>query len=154
MATMDLSLAAIQTRTFDSASASTKTAYPPEHRLSGGALLEYLDRRRFAVVSTARPDGRPHGVVTGYHRVGDELWLPTMSSTVRARNVRSQPWVVLTVTEGDGGDDGHTMVMLEGSAHAVPATDAPADLRGRADWADEWLRLSPSRVLSYTNDSQ
>jgi Pyridoxamine 5'-phosphate oxidase len=142
-------LGSVQDRTFAAASATTCAAYPPGERLSARQLADYLGRRAFGVVSSARPDGRPHAAISSYVRRGRMFWLPTVDGSVRERNVRAQPWLSLVVTEGDRGR--HVAVLIEGPADVVAPADTPADVREAAggEWAGCWLRLRAERVLSY-----
>ncbi|MGH3157720.1 MAG: hypothetical protein ACRDNF_14240, partial [Streptosporangiaceae bacterium] len=61
---MSMELASLQDQSFARASAATVSAFPPERRLTGQQLADYLDRRAFAVVGTGRPDGRPHAAMS------------------------------------------------------------------------------------------
>ncbi len=144
-------LAAAQERTFAAATAATAQSYPAERRLSGSQLADYLDRRAFAVIGTARPDGRPHAAMSSYVRRGAAFWLPTVAGAVRDRNLRSMPWLTFVVAEGDR--DRHAVVLIEGPAVPVPPGEVPADVRAAVsgDWASSWLRLSARRVLSYAS---
>ncbi|HEY7143366.1 MAG TPA: pyridoxamine 5'-phosphate oxidase family protein [Streptosporangiaceae bacterium] len=146
------SLAEIQAATFAAATAATRQAYPADRQLTGGALTGYLDRRSIAMVATTRPDGRPHAALSSYRRLGATFWLPTMAGAVRAVNLRSQPWMVLTVAEGDG--DQHIAVIVEGSAAVI--TDAaqvpePAAAAFPRSWVAAWIRLDARRLLSYAD---
>jgi nitroimidazol reductase NimA-like FMN-containing flavoprotein (pyridoxamine 5'-phosphate oxidase superfamily) len=146
---MNSALDAVQERTFAAATSTTAAAYPPERRLSGPPLADYLDRHTFGVIGTCRPDGRPHAAVAQYIRQDATFWLPTMPGSVRIRNLRGEPWLTLTVSEGDAGGD-HKVVLIEGPAIVVPAAEVPADLLARAeDWI--WVRLTPERILSYAD---
>jgi hypothetical protein len=148
-------LAALQERTFAGATRATARAYPPARRLSAGQLAEYLDRRAFAVIGSCRPDGRPHAAISSYIRQGREFWLPTVGGSVRERNVRAQPWLTMTITEGDEGDhDGHVVVLIEGTALLVAPADAPAPVRAAVtgDWVATWIRLTAERLLSYASE--
>ena len=141
-------LGAVQERSFARASTATVGSYPPERRLTAGQLARYLDRRAFAVVSSAREDGRPHAAPSLFYRHGTEFWLPTVAGSVRERNVRAHPWLALTVTEGDHGE--HVAVLIEGPAEVLPPEQAPADFRAEpGDWARVWLRLRAEKILSY-----
>jgi hypothetical protein len=125
---MDEEVGALQDRSFARATAATAKAYPPERRLTTEQLARYLDRRSYAVVSSARADGRPHAAPSLFYRRGTEFWLPTVTGSVRERNVRAHPWLALTVTEGD--DDEHVAVLIEGPAEAVPPEEAPTSSAG------------------------
>jgi hypothetical protein len=141
-------LGAVQDRSFARASAATTGAYPPERRLTAAQLTRYLDRRAFAVVSSARTDGRPHAAPSLFYRRGAQFWLPTVDGSARERNVRAHPWLALTVTEGDHEE--HVAVLIEGPAELVPPPEAPAGIRARpGDWAQVWLLLRAERVFSY-----
>jgi hypothetical protein len=146
---MTADLSGLQAQTFARATAATAASYPPEHRMSGSQLAEYLDRRCFAVVASTRPDGRPHAAISGYVRQGTTFWLPTVGGSVRARNVRGHPWITLVVTEGDRGE--HVAVIVEGPASVVPPEVVPPTVRAAVSgrWARAWLRLDAERLLSY-----
>lgn len=143
-----MDLDALQDETFARATAVTKDAYPPERRLRGERLYGYLDRRAFGVVSSTRPDGRPHATPVSYLRRGSTFWMPTVGGSVREANVRAQPWLVLIVTEGDRG--AHVVVIVEGPSSVVAAGDVPEDVASRAPepWVRLWLRLDAARLLS------
>jgi pyridoxine/pyridoxamine 5'-phosphate oxidase len=145
---VDDDLGAVQQRSFARASAATAGSYPAERRLTAAQLARYLDRRAFAVVSSARKDGRPHAAPSLFYRRGAEFWLPTVAGSARERNVRAHPWLALTVTEGD--HDEHVAVLIEGPAEVVPPDEAPAGFRARpGDWARVWLLLRAEKILSY-----
>jgi general stress protein 26 len=142
-------LDAVQDRTFAAATSTTAAAYPPDRRLSGPRLAAYLDGHAFGVIGTRRPDGRPHATVAQYLRQDATFWLPTMPGSVRVRNLCAEPWLTLTVSEGDKDGD-HMVVLVEGPASVVPSAEVPADLLARAeDWI--WVRLTPERILSYAD---
>jgi Pyridoxamine 5'-phosphate oxidase len=142
-------LGALQDRTSARATAPTVSAYPPERRLTGTQLAGYLDRRAFAVIGSARGDGRPHAALSSYIRRGVTFWLPTVAGSVRERNVRGTPWLTMVVEEGDR--DAHIAVLIEGPAEMVAPDAVPADVRAAAqgDWVSAWIRLTAERVLSY-----
>ena len=136
---------ALQRETFASATHATASSYPPENRLSGDAIARVLTTRRYAVVASSRPDGRPHATPVSFVLAGTELWLPTVAGARRARNVAANPWLVLVVSEGEG--DTHLAVIVEGPASVEPgppdeAVEVPA-------WATQWIRLTPQRLLTY-----
>jgi|SRR5450755_4447863 hypothetical protein len=150
---MSQALAAVQDRTFATATVATADSYPAERRLTAAQLAGFLDRHAFAVVGSARPDGRPHAAMSGYIRREATFWLPTVTGSVRERNVRGQPWLTLVITEGE--HDEHAMVIIEGPAAIVELPDVPADIRSEraGDWVGAWLRVRAERVLSYASAS-
>jgi predicted pyridoxine 5'-phosphate oxidase superfamily flavin-nucleotide-binding protein len=139
----------LQDRTFARATAATAGSYPAQRRLSAAQLASYLDRRAFAVVASTRADGRPHAAMSAYVRRDATFWLPTVTGSVRERNVRAHPWLSLTVTEGDR--DQHVVVLIEGPAAIVSPGEVPADVRAAVtgDWIGCWLRLDAASVRSY-----
>jgi hypothetical protein len=142
-------LGAVQDQTFAGATRATAQSYPPGRRLSPGQLAAYLDRRAFAVIGTRRPDGRPHAAMSSYVRRGRDFWLPAVAGSVRERNVRTEPWMTMTVTEGDR--DSHIVVLAEGPAEVVALAAVPAEVRAAVsgDWVATWIRLTAQRLLSY-----
>lgn len=149
---MSAELGALQEKSFERAGAATVSAFPAERRLTGQQLADYLDRRAFAVIGTGRPDGRPHAAISAYFRRGITFWLPMVGGAVRARNLRHQPWLTLTVPEGD--HVAHVVVLIEGIAAIVPPAAVPDDVREGVpgDWVEAWARLIPSRLLSYADN--
>jgi hypothetical protein len=146
---MSEELAALQEQTFAGATKATAGAYPPERRLPARQLASYLDRRAFAVIGSCRPDGRPHAAMSAYIRQGRQFWLPTVGGSVRERNVRAQPWLTMTITEGD--HDSHVVVLVEGPASVVAPASVPAEVLAAmpGDWIATWIRLTAERLLSY-----
>ena len=59
--------------------------------------------------------------MSSYVRRGRDFWLPTVARSVRERNVRTEPWMTMTVTEGDR--DRRVVVLLEGPAEVVALGD-------------------------------
>ncbi len=148
---MSEELGLLQAQTFAGATSTTTGSFPAERRMSATQLADYLDRRAFAVIGSARPDGRPHAAMASYVREGTDFWLPTAGGSVRERNVRAQPWLTMTVTEGDR--DAHIMVLAEGPAAVVDPAGVPDAVRAAVtgDWAATWIRLSARRLLSYAS---
>ena len=142
-------LGGLQDRTFARATAATVGSYPPERRLSAAQLAGYLDRRAFAVVGTARADGRPHAAMSSYIRRDATFWLPTVAGSVREQNVRDSPWLTMAIAEGD--HDAHIAVLIEGTAEVVEPSPVPSDVRAAApgDWVGVWIRMTAQRLLSY-----
>jgi hypothetical protein len=148
---MSEELGVLQEQTFAAATGTTTGSFPPESRMSAAQLADYLDRRAFAVIGSTRPDGRPHAAMSSYVREGIDFWLPTVGGSVRERNVRAQPWLTMTITEGDR--DAHIMVLAEGPAAVIDPALVPAAVRAAVtgDWVAIWIRLSARRLLSYAS---
>ena len=146
-------LGGLQDRSFARATAATAVSYPPERRLSAAQLASYLDRRAFAVVSSTRPDGRPHTAMSIFIRRGTTFWLPTMAGSVRERNLRSTPWLTMVIAEGD--HPVHIAVLIEGPAEVVAPPQVPADVQAAAasDWVSTWISLTAERLLSYADEN-
>src|SRR5579863_8146591 len=145
-------LSRLQDRTFARATTATTASYPPERRLDAAQLASYLDRRAFAVVGTTRADGRPHAAMSSYIRREATFWLPTVSGSVRERNLQSKPWLTLVIADGDHDD--HIVVLIEGSAEIVAPSLVPSDVRAAVtgDWVSAWIRLTAARLMSYANE--
>ena len=58
-----------------------------------------------------------------------------VAGSVRERNVRHEPRLTMTITEGDL--DAHVVVLIEGPADVLSSADVPADIRdaGPGCWA-------------------
>ena len=144
----------LQAESFSRASSAMSKAYPPERRMTGPQLSEYLARRSYAVASTTRPDGRAHATPTLYSIYAEAFWLPTLGAATRIRNVQAHPWLALSIIEGE--HDKHAAVLMEGPAEVL--TTVPDDVRsntlsrnqgGTLDWATAWLRVTPLRLFSF-----
>jgi general stress protein 26 len=147
-------LGRLQEASFARAGAVMSKAYPPERRLTGIQLAEYLARRTYALASTTRPDGRAHAAPTLFSSYAEAFWLPTVGAAVRIRNVRAHPWLALSIVEGD--HEAHAAVLTEGPAEVL--TSVPDDVwsitesrnrGGSLDWATVWLRVTPERLFSF-----
>ena len=105
------------------------------------------------MVSTVRPNGRPHVALSAFIFSGERFWMPTMGGTARARNLRHQPYAAVVVADGDGAD--HKAVLSEGAVALVPAPEPNAvtawQERGAKlpEWADVWIELRPEKLFSY-----
>jgi hypothetical protein len=147
-------LGRLQDASFGRASQTTRTAYPPNRRMTAGQLAGYLARRTYGLASTTRPGGRPHAAPTLFSVYAEAFWLPTVAGAVRLGNVEAHPWLALSIIEGE--HDSHAAVLTEGPAE-VHAT-VPDHVRnitelrnrgGSVDWATAWIRVSPQRLFSF-----
>ena len=144
----------LQEASFRRASPAMRKAYPPERRMTGPQLAEYLARRTYALASSTRPDGRAHAAPTLFSIYAEAVWLPTLGAAARLRNVRAHPWLALSIIEGE--HDTHAAVLTEGPAEVLPAVPdevrTMTELRNRGgslDWATAWLRMTPQRLFSF-----
>jgi Pyridoxamine 5'-phosphate oxidase len=147
-------LGRLQDASFGRASEATRTAYPPNRRMTGPQLAGYLARRTYALASTTRPGGRPHATPTLFSLYSEAFWLPTVAGAARLGNVEAHPWLALSIIEGE--HDSHAAVLTEGPAEVLAAV--PDDVRnitelrnrgGSLVWATAWIRISPQRLLSF-----
>jgi hypothetical protein len=154
----DQSLAAwlgqLQEASFSRAGRATRTAYPPQRRMTGPQLAGYLAGRTYALASSTRPDGRAHAAPTLFSMYAEAFWLPTLGGAARLDNVRAHPWLALSILEGE--HDNHAAVLTEGPAEVVATVpDHVRDITevrnrgGSLDWATAWLRMTPQRLFSF-----
>jgi PPOX class probable F420-dependent enzyme len=82
----------------------------------------FIDKNRWAVVTTLRKDGSPASSVIFYARQGDELLFSTTESRLKAKTLRRDPRIGVTVLD-DGAPYGY--VSVEGTG-AVEDEDVVA----------------------------
>jgi len=75
----------------------------------------WLQGYRSIWLSTTRPDDRPHCVPVWYWWQSDQpnIYIATPRTTVKAKNIVHQSWVILNAGNGDD------TIILEGYAHPV-----------------------------------
>ncbi|HLI01571.1 MAG TPA: PPOX class F420-dependent oxidoreductase [Acidimicrobiales bacterium] len=73
----------------------------PYHVMSDEEVRAFLDSTppHTGKLATVRPDGRPHVVPVWYVRDGEDLVWTTGAESVKARNLRHQPWAALCVDD-------------------------------------------------------
>jgi nitroimidazol reductase NimA-like FMN-containing flavoprotein (pyridoxamine 5'-phosphate oxidase superfamily) len=148
-------LARIQEASFTRASGGTQGAFPPERRMDGAMLLSFLARKRYAVLATTRPDGRPQAAPVGYALVGTKFVMASLPDAQRVRNLQHEPHASLVVTEDEG--DKHGVVIAEGTTRLLQPLEAGLDMRAPfrdedgnlPDWVGILVVLTPERLLSY-----
>ena len=147
-------LGQLQDASFERAGPAVRKAYPPQRRMTGSQLASYLQRRTYALASSTRPDGRAHAAPTLFTVYAGAFWLPTVRNAARIANVQTNPWLALSIVEGE--HDTHAAVLIEGPAEVLGT--APEDLRrltelrnrgGTLAWAAYWLRITPQRLFSF-----
>jgi nitroimidazol reductase NimA-like FMN-containing flavoprotein (pyridoxamine 5'-phosphate oxidase superfamily) len=145
-------LVLIQQASYERAGPGLRGAWPPESAMNASQLASFLAERRFCVLATTTPKGRPQARPVGFTVSGTSFWLATVAGG-RLRNVEQMPWISLVVTEGDRGS--HSAVVVDGPAIVAerPTEELLAaweDRHGsRADWAAAWLEVRPARLFSY-----
>ena len=127
--TLAVWLGRLQETSFNQAGPADRNAYPPERRMTGRQLADYLTRRTYALASSTRPDGRAHAAPTLFTSYAEAFWLPTLGDALRLGNVRANPWLALSVIEGE--HDTHAAVLTEGPAEVLTAV--PQDVRNTTE---------------------
>lgn len=151
------SLAEQQRSSFARASRLTRASWPEGDALTAAELESFLASRRYAVLATTKPDGRPHAVMVAFLWRDGRFWLPSVGGSIRLRNVAHRPEASLVVTAGEGED--HVAVIVEGRCrvHLDVATVLDGSFRARwrqrfetaAEWAEAVIELTPEKVLSH-----
>ena len=158
-------LAEIQRLSYARASDALRRSWPEEQALDAAALAAFLGRKRYGVLATSRPDGRPHAAPVAYAVADGAFWVATVAG-LRLRNLRSTPWASLVVMEGEldqddaGPGTAHVAVTAEGRVrlHEDDAFAAAfARLRAQwverhghePDWAAALAELRPERIFSH-----
>jgi general stress protein 26 len=154
------SLDELQAESFDRAGKATKASYPIERALQARELEAFLSQRQYAVLSTTRPDGRPLAAVILFMFWRGAFWLPSTEGATRMRNLASQPWASLVISDGEGSS--HTAVVVEGPTVIHHDRRDIDDLFDRGlmriwrervnkphDWVAALIELTPTKLLSY-----
>jgi pyridoxine/pyridoxamine 5'-phosphate oxidase len=124
-----------------------------------GAELR-LRAGRSLILSTTRPDGRPHAMPVWFVWLDRRLYFITSRTTQKARNLAVQAWAIAHV--GDGDD----VLMLEGPVRRVddageagrvdaayrakyvdPVSGARASIHDNPD--DDLYAIDPTRVVTW-----
>jgi nitroimidazol reductase NimA-like FMN-containing flavoprotein (pyridoxamine 5'-phosphate oxidase superfamily) len=157
-------LAKLQSASYSRAGQGLRSSWPERRALDADGLLDLLTHLRYAVLATARPDGRAHAAPVGFLVADGAFWIGTVEGR-RLRNLRARPWASLVVMEGEaeraaGDGVAHRAVTVEGpttlhEGDALAAAYAGLDARwierhGHSpDWAAALVQLRPERVFSY-----
>lgn len=148
----------VQRQSYARAGASLRGAWPEESALRREELRDFLGRLVYGVLATARPNGRAHATPIAFSLEDGAFWIATVAS-VRLRNLRTNPWASLVLTDGQRAGR-HSALTAEGPATlhegaAFEAVRARFDegwrtRHGQApDWAVAFIELRPERILSY-----
>jgi S-adenosylmethionine-dependent methyltransferase len=151
------SLGELQERSFGAATTATIASWPRERALGPADLDAFLERKRYAVLSTTRPDGRPHAAMVAFVLRDGSVWLPAVAGSARLRNLQHEPSGTLVVSEGE--EESHLAVVVEGDVvvhddvEQLLAEFLRDDWKRKfgtmLDWAGAVVELVPSKVLSH-----
>lgn len=70
---------------------------PALRRPDPAQVRKAIDQRSFATLATTSPAGRPHVAGVLYEAAGDAIYVSTMRSSRKARNIEANPNVALVV---------------------------------------------------------
>lgn len=148
-------LAAVQSASYARAGGIT-SSWPQAGSLDATGIADFLGRRRYCVLASARPDGRAHASPVAFVVAGGAFWFGTVEG-LRLRNLRANSWASLVVMENEPD---HVALTAEG-----PVTLYENDAFARAfdplrehwlarhenppDWAAALVELRPERLFSY-----
>jgi F420H(2)-dependent biliverdin reductase len=150
----------VQRRSYAAATTGFRAAWPESAALDGRRMAALLERHRYCVLATGRPDGRPHASPVAFVVADGAFWIATVAG-LRLRNLRATPWASVVVMEGeaDEGEEGepHRALTAEGpvTLHEVAAAYVRLEaewLRRHGhppDWAVAFAELRPERVFSH-----
>lgn len=155
-------LVAIQAASYEGAAAPVTGSWPQASAMEVEAMAAFLEHKRYAVLATTRPDGRPQAAPIAFGVEDGAFWIATVAGA-RLRNLRATPYASLVVVEGEGDD--HRALRAEGpvTLHEGAAFEAA---RARLDpqwrrrqgseptWARAFIELRPERVFSYDAAAQ
>lgn len=93
-------LANIQEQSYAKASKSLLESYPQSRMMTKDELIAFLNSKRFAVLATARKDGRAHATPIGFLVWNGAFWIASAEGA-RSRNLQNNPWASIVVIEGE-----------------------------------------------------
>jgi general stress protein 26 len=148
----------IQARSYDRAGSGIRESYPASSAMDAPRLAEFLERKRYAVLATGRPDGRPHAAPAAFSVWAGAFWVATVKGA-RLRNLRVRPYAAIVITEGDARAH-HRAIIAEGPVKLHDTTDLATIDSGLADhwrtrhgalptWAAALVELRPNRLFSF-----
>lgn len=112
----------VQAHSYRTAGAGIRESYPEDLAMDSSQLITFLEGKRYAVLATSRPDGRPHATPISFCVWKGAFWVASVRGA-RVRNLRVKPYAVIVVAEGEGKS--HRAVIAEGPVNLHP----PATLR-------------------------
>jgi general stress protein 26 len=144
-------LIALQEASYGCAGRGLRNSWPRTQAMAAAGLHAFLNARRYGILATARPDGRPQAAPIAFLVRGGAFWFATVAGA-RLRNLRANPYASLVISDGEEG--AHRALMAEGVVRLHRPTAALASEwaeRHGSDptWAAAFLELAPERVFSY-----
>ncbi len=64
------------------------------------AVRDFLDEVHFGTLATVNPQGIPSQVLVWYVLDGSDILISTPAASYKLRNLRSNPWASLSISEG------------------------------------------------------
>jgi len=105
--------------------AASLPATPPPAPSPSSSVRSALERRSFAVMATTSPKGRPHAAGVLYKVVDNGVWINTLRSSRKAKNIAANHHVGLTVPVRRVPVGPPSTIMFQATATIV-ALDSPA----------------------------
>jgi PPOX class probable F420-dependent enzyme len=94
-------------------------------------VVERLHEARNVWLATVRPDGRPHIAPLWFVYVDDRIWIGTGLTSVRVRNLRSNPTASACLEEGDEPVVAEGTVVIHETARPAAVVEA---FRTKYNW--------------------
>lgn len=150
-------LIAIQDRSYEQAGGSIQRSWPNMTAMDVETLAGFLERKRYAILASVRPDGRPQAAPIAFHVKDGAFWIATVAGA-RVRNLQATPHAALVISEGERGN--HRAIRAEGAV-TLHEGDALAAVRKKLDaaweerqgsapeWAAAFIELRPETLYSY-----
>ena len=150
-------LVKVQERSYARAPTSITRSWPARTAMDAETLAGFLERKRYAILATVRPDGRPQAAPVAFDVKDGAFWIATVAGA-RVRNLKATPDAALVISEGERGN--HRAVRVEGPV-TLHEQDALAAVRKKLDaaweerqgslpdWAAAFIELRPETIYSY-----
>lgn len=108
----------------DSLPPATAATVPPPHAPDPMATARAVRRRSFATLATVSRAGRPHVAGVLYEQVGGHLYVSTLRSSRKARNIAANPYVAVCIPIRRVPVGPPSSVHFQGSAELLRCDDA------------------------------
>ena len=152
-----LTLISVQERSYSEGGPGILESYPKNPSMDAERITSFLQGKKYAVLATSRPDGRPQAAPIAFTVWKAAFWIASVKGA-RVRNLRFKPYASIVVIEGEG--KAHRAVIAEGPVKLHPAAELLetqkvfAELWQRRNdspptWAYVFIELRPERLFSY-----